>query len=215
MLPGWLLEAGAAAGAVADTVVHSGRLHITDFVGAMGRDVPFAEQVEQWHDFYLMAGTAAVTLAGLLFVALSLHLDLLVEAGHEHLLGLSRATLTTFVSVLIASLLMLVPGTSMRMTGLMLVIVALAGLVTTVYFSRHMSKHHGGALSAQQMRRRTLMPMIAYLMILSGGAGVAMGAPEMLFNMIGGVCMILGNAAGTSWELLVRVAQHKRAAAKG
>ncbi len=213
MLPGWLLEAGAAAGAVADTV--AGRMHVTDFVGAMGRDVPFAEQVERWHDFYLMAGTAAVTLAGLLFVALSLHLDLLVEAGHEHLLGLSRATLTTFVSVLIASLLMLVPGASMRMTGLMLVVVALAGLITTVYFSRHMSKHHGGALTAQQMRRRTLMPMIAYLLILSAGAGVFMGAPELLFNMIGGVCMILGNAAGMSWELLVRVAQHKRASAKG
>ena len=77
-----------------------------------------------------------------------------------------------------------------------------------------MSKHHGGALSAQQMNRRTLMPMIAYLFILSAGAGVFMGIPEMLFNMIGGICMILGNAVGTSWELLVRVAQHKKAATK-
>jgi hypothetical protein len=34
--------------------------------------------------------------------------------------------------------------------------------------------------------------------------------PELLYNMIGGVCMILGNSAGTSWELLVRVAKHKR-----
>ncbi|MEQ1831766.1 MAG: hypothetical protein ABL977_01840 [Candidatus Eisenbacteria bacterium] len=215
MLPGWLLEAGAVAGAVADTVASASRPHVGDFVGAMGRDVPFAEQVERWHDFYLMAGTAAVTLAGLLFVALSLHLDLLVEVGHEHLLGLSRATLTTFVSVLIVSLFMLVPSMSMRMTGLLLMIVAAAGLITTVYFSRHMNKHHGGALSPQQMRRRTLMPLIAYLLILSAGAGVYLGAPEMLFNMIGGICMILGNAAGTSWELLVRVAQHKRAAAKG
>ena len=214
MLAGWLLEAGAVAGAVADTAVAASRLHIGDLVGAMGRDVPFHERVEQWHDFYLMAGTAAVTLAGLLFVALSLHLELLVEAGHEHLLGLSRATLTTFISVLIASLFMLVPPMSMRLTGFMLTMVAVAGLITTTYFSRHMSKHHGGALTAQQMRRRTLMPIFAYLLILSAGAGVFMGVPEMLFNMIGGISMILGNAAGTSWELLVRVAQHKRAANK-
>jgi hypothetical protein len=36
--------------------------------------------------------------------ALSLHLDRLVEKNHEHLLGLSRATLTSFVIVLVASL---------------------------------------------------------------------------------------------------------------
>lgn len=216
MLPGWLLEAGAAVSAIADTATAAaGRMHVADFVGSMGRDVPFHEWVEQWHEFYLMAGTAAVTLAGLLFVALSLHLDLLVEAGHEHLLGLSRATLTTFISVLIASLMMLVPAMSMRMTGMMLTMVALAGLITTTYFSRHMSKHHGGALTAQQMRRRTLMPLVAYLLMLSAGLGVFVGLPELLFNMVGGMCLILGNAAGTSWELLVRVAQHKRNAAKG
>ena len=215
MLPGWLLEAGAVVGTVADTVAAgSGHTPLAGFVGMLGRDLPFTEQVEQWHEFYLMAGTAAVTLAGLLFVALSLHLDLLVEAGHEHLLGLSRATLTTFVSVLVVSLLMLVPAMSARMTGILITVAALAGLISSAYFSRHMSKQSGGAMSAQQLRRRTTMPLIAYLLMLSAGVGVFMGIPEMLFNMTGGICMILGNAAGTSWELLVRVAQHKKAMTK-
>ena len=46
MLPGVLLEGAAAAGAVAEGV----------------RQLTFAEWIESWHDFYLMAGTAAVTL---------------------------------------------------------------------------------------------------------------------------------------------------------
>jgi hypothetical protein len=33
----------------------------------------FTQAVEGWHDFYLMIGTAAATLVGLLFVSLSLN----------------------------------------------------------------------------------------------------------------------------------------------
>ena len=29
--------------------------------------------------------------------------------------------------------------------------------------------------------------------------------------LLGGTCMILGNAAGTSWDLLVQIAKHRRA----
>jgi len=39
------------------------------------------------------------------------------------------------------------------------------------------------------------------------------GLPEWMYFVIGAVCMVLGNAAGTSWDLLVRVAQMKRDAA--
>ena len=38
--------------------------------------------VEHWHEFYLMTGTAAVTLAGLLFVAISLHVDAATLTGN-------------------------------------------------------------------------------------------------------------------------------------
>lgn len=37
----------------------------------------FAGRVEAWHDFYLFIGTAASTLVGLLFVALTLRSDVL------------------------------------------------------------------------------------------------------------------------------------------
>ena len=199
MTPGWLLE-GAAAGAIAKA----------GFAASEARSIPFHAWVEQWHDFYLMAGTAAVTLAGLLFVALSLHLDRLVEPHHEHLLALARATLTSFVMVLIVSMFMLVPPMSTRMTGLMISIVGIAGIVTSTLQMRSARHHDEGGFTRAQMRRRTVFPIVGYLLMLSAGFGVWLGVPELLFNMISGVCMLLGNAAGTSWDLLVRVAKSKR-----
>ena len=175
------------------------------------REGTFAEWVHGWHEFYLMTGTAAVTLAGLLFVALSLHLDRLVEQNHEHLLGLSRATLTSFIVVLVASLMMLVPGMSARLTGVMLATLGTVGVVTILLFMRTARHHPEGGFSLLQLRRRTLIPLIGYGMIVFVGVGLVMGVPEVMYQMIAACCMLLGNAAGTSWELLVRIAVSKRA----
>jgi hypothetical protein len=198
-MPAWLLD-GAAAGVIAKL----------GLISQEASDLPFHARIEQWHDFFLMAGTAAVTLAGLLFVALSLHLDRLVETHHEHLLALSRATLTSFLMVLILSMFMLVPPMSARMTGLMILIAGLAGsALSTLQLSR-VRHHDEGGFTRAQMRRRTMVPAIGYVLLLSAGFGVWIGAPDLMFNLVGGVCMLLLNAAGTSWELLVRVAKSKR-----
>jgi len=43
--------------------------------------VSFQAAVGGWHDFYLLAGTAAATLVGLLFVGLSLHLRIVIASS--------------------------------------------------------------------------------------------------------------------------------------
>jgi len=194
--PALLLESAAAA------------------VGSV-RDLTFNEWVERWHEFYLMAGTAAVTLAGLLFVALSLHLDRLVEESHEHLLALARLTLLSFTFVLMVSMFMLVPTHSRRQTAILLGVMGIAGLLFTFRLTRAARHHDEAGFSRGQIRKRLMFPTIGYIMILLTAAGVFLGIPEMLFMMVGSMTMILGNATGTSWELLVQIAKHRRAAHKG
>jgi hypothetical protein len=174
----------------------------------------FMEWIEQWHDFYLMAGTAAVTLAGLLFVALSLHLDQLVEESHEHLLALGRITLMLFTMILMVSLIMLVPPQSARQIGVMMMAVAFAGTFFTLRMSLATKHHDEAGFTRGMMRKRLLFPVIAYVLVALSGFGVLNGVPEALYFMIGGICMALGNAAGTSWELIVQVAKQKKRAAR-
>ncbi|MCE9627160.1 MAG: hypothetical protein K8R56_04490 [Candidatus Eisenbacteria bacterium] len=200
MLPGVLLE-GAAA--------------LLGTVASSGPRPEFMEWIEQWHDFYLMAGTAAVTLAGLLFVALSLHLDQLVEDSHEHLLALGRITLMSFTMILMISLIMLVPPQSARQTGVMMMALAFAGTLFTIRMTLAAKHHDEAGFTRGMMRKRILFPVVAYVLIALSGFGVMNGVPETLYFMIGGICMALGNAAGTSWELIVQVAKHKKRAARG
>ena len=179
-----------------------------------GSDLPrtmqFAEWLGHWHEFYLMAGTAAVTLAGLLFVALSMHLDRLVEESHEHLLALARVTLLSYTMVLFASMYMLIPPSSRRQTAIMLSVMSVVGLMTTARLMRSARHHDEAGFSRGQVRKRMLFPAIGYVMMLLTGISVGLGIPEMLYMMVGSTCMILGNAAGTSWELLVQIARQRR-----
>jgi hypothetical protein len=185
---------------------------LAEGAGSAVQTFTLAEWQERWHEFYLMAGTAAVTLAGLLFVALSLHLDRLVEESHEHVLALARVTLLSFTMVLFASMFMLVPATSKRQSAVMLGTMGIAGLVVLSRVVRAAKHHDEAGFSRGQMRRRLAFPAIGYVMMVLTAVGIGLGIFDMLYMMVGAVCMILGNAAGTSWDLLVQMARQRRAA---
>lgn len=197
----WLAQTGAAVGAAAG-VARDG----------LPERLPFPRYMETWHDCCLLSGTAAVTLAGLLFIALALHLDQMVEESHEHLLALSRAMLTSFIVVLTASLILLEPAFSRRITGVTLAAVGAAGVVLTLKITAGVRHHEEGGFSKRNMWRRKLLPMIGYGIISLSGVGIVLGVQELMNWTIAAFAMLLGNGAGTSFELLVHVARHKKQA---
>src|SRR2546423_15656599 len=61
-----------------------------------------------WHDFFLMVGGGAAALTGLVFVAMSLHLDqIALHAAHRHR---ARTVLTGLTAVFIRCALVLMAG---------------------------------------------------------------------------------------------------------
>lgn len=161
-----------------------------------------------WHEFFLMAGTAAVTLAGLLFVAISIHVDALVHESRQHLLALARLILFSYIGVLLLSLMMLLPAMPMKFTAVELIIMCIPLVGWTVRLARekHVTEHV--EFSSSVLRQRTLLPLIAYGMIMLVGVLILkFKEPGFFYWLVGPVCMLLGNAAGASWDLLVRTAR--------
>jgi hypothetical protein len=72
----------------------------------------FSQTVEHWQAFYIMAGTASATLLGLLFVAISLNVDLLIRDGNVSLSALASETINNFVFVLLVAIYFLIPDQS-------------------------------------------------------------------------------------------------------
>ena len=82
------------------------------------------EVFEQWHDFFLLLGTAAGTLVGLLFVVATVSSGVFSMERRAPLRMFLSATVVHFSSVLAASLIMLLPLTRWLLLGAMVVVCA-------------------------------------------------------------------------------------------
>jgi len=172
-----------------------------------------AEFFDRWHEFYLLAGTAAVTLVGLLFVALSFNLDVLLHETKAHVLAHARATLLSFTYVLIVSLGFLVPFQNLRVISVLIIV---SSIVVGGSQLRQPRRPRGmePLPFERKMMRRGIVFLIGYVLALAIGiAMMLLGAPELTYNLIGIICMLLGNALGSSWDLLVEVGKLKAAQA--
>jgi hypothetical protein len=68
--------------------------------------MPYSTAAADLRDFYILAGTGAATLVGLLFVGLSLHLRTVIAATEVR--SLARVTLANFGAVLFVSMFMVI-----------------------------------------------------------------------------------------------------------
>src|SRR5215831_470635 len=152
-----------------------------------------------WHEFYVMAGTASVTLAGLLFVALSLHIDALIHDTREHLLQLARINLFSFLAVLLLSLEMLVPELPERVAAVQMMALGAVFLLIARKQMRWRPKTDHTGFTIMQMRRRTIVPLIGYVLIFLIGLLLAVFKVPTIMNLaVGAVGMLLGSALGAS-----------------
>lgn len=103
-----------------------------------------AFQPEQWRDLYVMLGTTAGALIGLLFVAMSLHLDLMVSNPIFRLRA--RNNTIHLLIMLVQAGLLLAPQPE-ALLGIELVLVNLTGLrlplsfTYTYFFTNKASRH--------------------------------------------------------------------------
>jgi hypothetical protein len=73
--------------------------------------------VGEWHDFFLAAAGAAAVLAGLVFVGVSINLEMIMSDPAYGLAGRALEALVLLVAVLIVTLLLLVPSQGRVLAG--------------------------------------------------------------------------------------------------
>jgi len=84
-----------------------------------------AQPFQKWHDFYLLSGTAAASLVGLMFVAISLGFRLITERSLPSLRVYVSPTLIHFIYVLVIATVVMIPTLTRMLLGVLLVLVGL------------------------------------------------------------------------------------------
>jgi hypothetical protein len=94
--------------------------------------------MDEWHDFFLAQAGAAGVLTGLVFVAVSINLRVIVSEPDSGLPGRAAEALILLVGVLTASVLLLVPGQGPLIVGAEVLVVGLVtwGCVVTIQLMR-------------------------------------------------------------------------------
>jgi hypothetical protein len=157
-----------------------------------------------WHDFFLTAGTAAAALTGLLFVALSIHLDRILGQP-EHRFR-ARGNFFGLTVVMVMSLVVLMPSLSGRWLGFWLIVPNLAAATVNAWHLRRVFPHFFAGSLVFPLR-----VALSYVLILMGVAG----GVSVIWETGGGLVWPATESIGMlliallgAWSLLVGVAQH-------
>jgi hypothetical protein len=168
-------------------------------VGSLG------SEATKWADFYLVAGSSAAVLIGLLFVALSIHGPAVADDPYRG--GQARQAIYALASIIVVSFLVLIPDQSAGALGAELIVGALLNLLLAVW--RQARRLHAIPATA---RRASVVGVAIYdgamLLIVAGGVVLATGLSSGLYVLAPGVIALLLLAIANSWVLtLVRSEQ--------
>ena len=164
--------------------------------GMLGLD---AYRPDQWHDFFVMVGGSAAVLTGLVFVALSLNINVVTQdATHRY-----RAidTLTAMTGVFVISALVLMGGQDHRAVGIEWLVVA--AITIAVYLRGHVQAVRLSGSMAELRPGRTVVAAVLYLAQLVGAALLVADYIAGLYIAAVAVVAALALMVSAAWLLVV------------
>lgn len=160
-------------------------------------------ELAAWRDYYAFAGAAAATLMGLMFVVVSLgQRTLATEEGSRATRGFFTPIIVFFATIIVVTMLMLVPHPSAIELGVLLAVVGAGGLIYMVASGAH-SMWRSGELGVDDLIWYVLVPYLCYAAIAV--AGVALWRATGVAFVVAGVAMLLLLITGirNAWDLVV------------
>ena len=167
--------------------------------------------MDAWAGLYSVTASAAATLMGLLFVAVSLNSAAVLSAGHEHSKSLAEQSFRNYIAVLVVSLVALFPRGDIRNLSTIALAVA---VISAAMIVNHLAKLFRSRLDRKAhwnaLRRHTIsllgFVVMAYAAVKPQGA---VGDSGSLFAAA--TVLLLISATLVSWELLLAMALAQRA----
>jgi hypothetical protein len=165
----------------------------------------FAQAVDGWHDFYLLVGTAAATLVGLLFLSLSLNIEAITRDASADLRVLAAQTFTSFLNVVMLAVLFLIPDQVPLGLGLPLLGISGYGLYETVsrFSNVRRARPHGWGRGSVAIR--FVVPAICFVALTIIAVSVLLGHTDGLYWLVPVMILLIVAASRNAWDLLLRL----------
>jgi hypothetical protein len=165
----------------------------------------FSAQVQEWQLFYATLAGASATLTGLLFVSLSLNIDLLNQPQNVELMRRARQAFAGFLYILTIALTFLVPHQTPDGLGTVLLILGGFGFYRLGRRILEMFRESRGQVFTTQFYHEYWLLLVAYLGLVVIAVGLLWADADVLYWLISVWMVLLVSASRDSWSLLVQV----------
>ncbi len=169
----------------------------------------WVHQLETWREFYLLIGTAGLTLTGLLFVVVSLGPHVVADHQATGVRAFVSPNAVYFSTALVVAAVLIVPNLSAVVIGAFLCVGALASLGYLAYTKVH-----------QQWRRNNLpvmdwiwfvgLPIVSYVLLLFSGVGFLFQVGLSMHGVAVALILLLVIGIRNAWDLVIWIAQQER-----
>ena len=169
-----------------------------------------AETLKQWHDFYLLVGTAGATLLGLLFIAVSLGAGYLTEERQSGIRTFMSPVVIHFTSVFFLSAIALFPSHQARFFAALIGGTASIGAVVSTYITIQVVRTDMTNY-VEDYLAYGLLPGLGYLALLAAAVSIYLEKDFGLNALAGALLLLTIVNIRNAWDLLLTmVHRHRR-----
>ena len=165
-------------------------------------------ELERWHDFDVLVGTAGATLLALLFVAVSLGVGFLTEKRAAPTRAFFSPVVVHFTAVFFLSAIALVPAHRFVFFAALIGACAAIGFAVSLFVAIQLLRHDWTNYKQDHLAY-ALLPMIAYLALLVAAAMIWSEIGLTLDVLAGALLTLLIVNIRNAWDLTLSMVHHQ------
>lgn len=166
--------------------------------------------LDGWENFYLIIGSSAAALTGLMFVVITLTAESRKVDDVGALDAFASPTVLHFCAVLLIAAILTTPGHTTASLSFSLTVSGLGGLAYSTQIILRMRRQKVYALVRSDWVWHCLLPLIAYVCLLGSAAVVWVSAAAALYSVAAAALLLLYIGIHNAWDAATWMAVHRR-----
>lgn len=186
------------------------RRYVTKANSEVGSSYTSCSMLQGWDNFFMMAGTAAATLIGLLFVAITLSPNLSAQEKTHGTRAFLTPTMVQFSAVLFQCLAVVVPWSFTWPVGIILGLCGLTGFIYHVAVILIQRRTAFASLDWIDFLLFSAVPVLGHVSLIAGAAGFIAGRSFAPYAVAGAITLLLLTGIRGAWVLTLWIAGNRK-----
>jgi len=159
-----------------------------------------------WQNFYVIIGSAAATLTGLMFVAITLIARMRDRRSNEAVEAFSSPTVVHFCTALLVAAILSAPWQALWNAGLLLGLAGLGGVTYAVIVVLRARRQADYQLVVEDWLWYTAFPLVSYIAFVVAAILLSVNAAPALFVIAAATLLLLFTGIHNAWDTVTYVA---------